>query len=193
MTMHTLRAFLDYMAERFDTADAYRWLEGDAIASKSFTELRDDASGVASKLFGLYGSGRKMALIGDMSYPWICAYYGIMNSSNISVPLDTKLNPSELAERLADQDMGPDVWQLDPAPGRMNLDGEWFFHVLAREVPSGSRVLYHYLLTLDGSGLFCIPAEGTGLGLTHEDLYRQEPEILKTEDFSDGVLIYHVK
>ena len=57
--MHTLRAFLDYMAERFDTADAYRWLEGDAIASKSFTELRDDASGVASKLFGLYGSGRK--------------------------------------------------------------------------------------------------------------------------------------
>ncbi len=100
MTMHTLRAFLDYMAERFDTADAYRWLEGDAIASKSFTELRDDASGVASKLFGLYGSGRKMALIGDMSYPWICAYYGIMNSSNISVPLDTKLNPSELAERL---------------------------------------------------------------------------------------------
>ena len=98
--MNTLREFLNYTADRFNGIEAYVWPEGDTIVSKSYTELCNDASDAASWLFGLFGTRRKIALIGDMSYSWICAYYGIMNSSNISVPLDTKLNPSELEERL---------------------------------------------------------------------------------------------
>lgn len=98
--MNTLREFLDYMADKFGDADAYMWMEGSSIRSKSFASLRADSFGIALKLYGTYGAGCKIALIGDMSYPWIAAYYGIMNSSCISVPMDTKLSAPELEKRL---------------------------------------------------------------------------------------------
>ena len=98
--MHTLQEFLDYMADKFGSREAYQWLENNAIVSKSFEELKSDAGAVAGHLCASCGTGNKIALIGDMSYPWIAAYYGIMNSSNITVPLDTKLKAAELEERL---------------------------------------------------------------------------------------------
>lgn len=103
--MNTLHEFLDDMASRFGASAAYMWLEGNDIASKSFIEMRDDAARMAAHIRDRFGTGQKIALIGDMSYPWIRAYYGIMNSANVSVPLDTKLSPEELAERLVFADV----------------------------------------------------------------------------------------
>lgn len=103
--MKTLREFLDYMAARYTTTDAYMWIENGGIVSKSFIGLRDDACRMASALRLRFGSEKKIALIGDMSYSWICVYYGIMTSGNISVPLDSKLSPEELAERIAFADV----------------------------------------------------------------------------------------
>ena len=98
--MHTLREFLRYTADRFGALPAYEWAEGGHVIAKTFADLQADALKTASKLQSCVGEGKKIALIGDMSYAWICAYYGIMISSNVSVPLDTKLRPGEIAERL---------------------------------------------------------------------------------------------
>ncbi len=98
--MHTLQEFLDYMASRFGTAEAYTWIDNGTMVSKSFIDLRNEALWMSRELLNRFGSGTKIALIGDMSYSWICAYYGIITGGNISVPLDTKLSPAELAERL---------------------------------------------------------------------------------------------
>ncbi len=105
--MNTLQEFLDYLAEQFGEAESYLWLEDGAIRSQTFRGLREDAQRTAAHLRAHYGTARKIALIGDMSYPWICAYYGIMTSGNVTVPLDTKLSAPELAERLrfADVDL----------------------------------------------------------------------------------------
>ena len=103
--MNTLHEFLDYMASKFKHSEAYAWLKDGEILSKSFIELRDDAQRMATYVQQNFGTGKKIALIGDMSYSWICAYYGIMTSANISVPLDTKLNTEELAERLVFADV----------------------------------------------------------------------------------------
>ncbi len=97
-----------------------------------------------------------------------------------------------LAEQLADADMGANTWRLYPQPQRLEVDGEAFFHVLAAQEPPDSRPLYHYLLSLDGGSLFCVPAERMGSGLSRQDLYGTKPEILRAKEFSDGVAVYHV-
>ena len=98
--MNTLKEFLDYTAERFPECEAYVWEENGTIVSRTFPEFRDDAARMARGMRERFGTRRKIALIGVMSYPWIRAYYGIMNSDNISVPLDAKLSLPELEERL---------------------------------------------------------------------------------------------
>ena len=98
--LHTLNEFLDYMASRFGTGAAYKWIGDGATVSKSFIDLRDDALRTSAELNRCFGTQKKIALIGEMSYSWICVWYGIITGGNISVPLDTKLSPEELAERL---------------------------------------------------------------------------------------------
>lgn len=95
-----MKAFLDFTAAQFGHREAYMWLENDLIVSRSFIEWRDDATRMATIVRRRFGTGQKIALIGEMSYVWICAYHGIINSGNVSVPLDTKLSAPELAERL---------------------------------------------------------------------------------------------
>lgn len=55
---------------------------------------------MSAELNRRFGTQKKIALIGEMSYSWISAYYGIITGGNISVPLDIKLSPEELTERL---------------------------------------------------------------------------------------------
>ena len=98
--MQTLKEFLDYIAFQYDSSSAYEWLEKGEIISKSFADLQKDAYNTACRLNNRFGMGKKIALIGDMSYAWICTYYGIMIGSNITVPMDTKLKPEEIIERL---------------------------------------------------------------------------------------------
>ncbi len=98
--MNTLHEFLNYTAEKYGELEAYAWLNGSKIVSKTYSEWRNDAAQLTIRIRETFGTQKKMALIGDMSYSWICAYYGIMNSANVSVPLDTKLSAPELIERL---------------------------------------------------------------------------------------------
>ena len=71
--MHTLREFLRYTADRFGALPAYEWAEGGHVIAKTFADLQADALKTASKLQSCVGEGKKIALIGDMSYAWICA------------------------------------------------------------------------------------------------------------------------
>lgn len=103
--MHTLNEFLTYTAQKFGALEAYVWGEGDRLVSKTFSELRDDAAHMAQWLRSRFGTRRKIALIGDTSYAWISAYYGVMCSANISVPTDVKLSPEQIARQLSFADV----------------------------------------------------------------------------------------
>ena len=98
--MKTLNEFLDYTAERYGDIEAYVWGEGEKLVSKTFAELRGDAARTAAWITSRFGTRQKMALIGDTSYSWINVYYGIMCSSNISVPTDVKLSMEQIAAQL---------------------------------------------------------------------------------------------
>lgn len=103
--MKTLNAFLTYTAQHFGELEAYVWGEGETIVAKTFAQLRDEAARTAVWLQKRFGTRQKMALIGDTSYAWINAYYGIMCSANISVPTDVKLSPEQVVRQLAFADV----------------------------------------------------------------------------------------
>ena len=98
--MNTLNQFLIYTSQKFGDLEAYAWAQGDDIVSKTYAEFRDDAAKMADFITKSFGTRKKIALIGDTSYSWVCTYYGIMCSSNITVPTDVKLSPEQIANQL---------------------------------------------------------------------------------------------
>lgn len=103
--MKTLNTFLAYMAQQYGDLEAYVWCEGQDTLAKTFVQLRDEAARTAAWLLETFGTRQKMALIGDTSYAWINAYYGIMCSANITVPTDVKLSPAQIADQLSFADV----------------------------------------------------------------------------------------
>ena len=103
--LHTLKEFLDTMAQRYGRTDAYVWMDGERMVSRSFEDLRRDACAAAGFLAAHFGIGKHIALLGDMSYDWIVTWYGIILAGHVSVPLDSKLSPTEISERLAFADV----------------------------------------------------------------------------------------
>ena len=96
----TIDELLDQVTEQYGAAQAYAWLEDGEIITRSYANLRYDTKKMAHMIHEAVGERKKVALIGDLSYSWMCTYYGVVNSANIAVPMDVKLQPEELAGRL---------------------------------------------------------------------------------------------
>ena len=79
-----------------------------------------------------FGTRKKIALIGETSYAWICAYYGVMCSSNISVPIDVKLSADEIVSQLDFADVSAVFLsgKLDALRGPMIMQGYYKMPVL---------------------------------------------------------------
>ena len=101
----SLSDFLNELTEKYDSRDAYRWYDGDRLYSKSFHELNHDSRRIASFLESEFGKGTHIALLGETSYSWITAYFGIMVCGGVSVPMDVKLDNQSLASRLKAADV----------------------------------------------------------------------------------------
>ena len=68
------------------------------VESKTYTQLRNDSERFAAALGGLGERGKHIAVIGATSYSWITAYYGIVSSGSVAVPLDANLPAEDLCE-----------------------------------------------------------------------------------------------
>lgn len=70
---------------------------GEAFHPISFQQFDSDinALGTAFMKMGLHG--KKIAIIGENSYPWLVGYFATVNGTGIVVPLDRDLQPREVA------------------------------------------------------------------------------------------------
>lgn len=96
-----LRELLEDVASRFPKRNAfsYRIKPGDSTAVRvPFPAFRDDVRALGTELLarGLYG--RHCALIGKLTYPWVCAYFALISIGAVVVPLDRDWNEEELAK-----------------------------------------------------------------------------------------------
>ncbi len=106
MVYSTIRDILVTAEEKFGAEDAIRYKKNkNEIEAKTYTQLKKDSESFSCVLQALEQQGNHIALIGPTSYPWIVAYFGIVNSASVAVPLDVSLPAGELCELLERADV----------------------------------------------------------------------------------------
>ena len=80
-------------------AYSYRLNPRDKETEKvSFIKLRDDVRALATEFIARGYDGKKCALIGKLSYGWVCSYFALLISGAVLVPLDKDWHGVDLAD-----------------------------------------------------------------------------------------------
>lgn len=99
MVCSTIYEILKHTVEKYGEEDAIRYKAGkDIIETKTYSQLKKDSEAFSSALSKLGELGHHIAITGRTSYEWIAAYFGIVNSGSIAVPLDVSLPAEEMCE-----------------------------------------------------------------------------------------------
>ena len=99
MVCKTLREIIVNAEKEYGAGDAIRYkLKKDEIATKSYTQLKEDTETFSNVLKALGECGNHIALTGMTSYAWFVSYFGIVNSGSVAVPLDVSLPALEMCE-----------------------------------------------------------------------------------------------
>ena len=87
-------------------------------------------------------------------------------------------------------DMGRSFLLL-PESGTLQIGNREFFHVIGIENPGGGA-LYHYLLSGDGTELFCVPGYRKIPELTLQELYRMDRKAYEVKGFLEPLTVFHM-
>ncbi len=106
-TYHTIRELLVAAEQNFGAQDAFRYKvkgNGDGgkkevkVEAKTYTQFKNDTECFSAVLASLGEQGKHIAVIGPTSYSWVVAYFGIVGSGSVAVPLDANLPDEDLCE-----------------------------------------------------------------------------------------------
>ena len=75
--------------------------------TKSYIELKDDVTALATELIARGYQGKHIALIGKLSYTWVLVYYATLSIGSVLIPLDRDWQAADLADTVkkADTDL----------------------------------------------------------------------------------------
>ena len=82
------------------TAIIYKTPDRKKVINKSYRQLRCDVDLAAAYLLNEDLKGKRIAIIGNNSYEWLLAYYGILIGVGVVVPLDKGLTEQEVINSL---------------------------------------------------------------------------------------------
>jgi acyl-CoA synthetase (AMP-forming)/AMP-acid ligase II len=88
--------FVRYLLER--RPDPERVFVAGDHGTLSYGEFAERLENLSSVLFRRYGSGKRILIMADNTPFFIVSYLSIMNSGNIAIPVETRLNRASLAE-----------------------------------------------------------------------------------------------
>ncbi len=95
----TLKDIIVYGAEKGKDKKQYMAAGFDGkIMTKTFNQVFYDTKGLGQYLYSVGMKDKKVAILSENSYYWICCYYSIITGRMVAVPLDPKLPYDELAE-----------------------------------------------------------------------------------------------
>ncbi len=106
-TYHTIRELLVAAEQNFGAQDAFRYKVKDSgdgskkevkVEAKTYTQFKNDTECFSAVLASLGEQGKHIAVIGPTSYSWVVAYFGIVGSGSVAVPLDANLPEEDLCE-----------------------------------------------------------------------------------------------
>ena len=100
-TIKNFAQIITLLSDMVPERSAFRFRAGKEIISKTYGDFTGDVkSAVSMFLSAGYDGNFHIALIGENSYDWIVAYFAIILSGNIAVPLDKDLSDNEIADGL---------------------------------------------------------------------------------------------
>ena len=75
--------------------------------TKTYIELKDDVTALATELIARGYQGKHIALIGKLSYSWVLVYYATLSIGSVLIPLDRDWQAADLADTVkkADTDL----------------------------------------------------------------------------------------
>ena len=91
-----------------NTAYSYRIKPHDETAvTKSYIDLKNDVTALATELIARGYQGKHIALIGKLSYSWVLVYYATLSIGSVLIPLDRDWQAADLADTVkkADTDL----------------------------------------------------------------------------------------
>ncbi len=97
--IHDFRHMIDQIAERKPDGVAYSYKTNpreEEIVRVTYAEVQKDTQNLGTSLVARYGHGAKIGIISELSYRQILAYYAVMATGNVSVPLDKEWTAEDL-------------------------------------------------------------------------------------------------
>ena len=103
--LEDLKELIDYVGKEYGNKTAYRYREGQGITDVSFEKFSADVTALGEYILNSgYKDGDRIALIGENSYNWVVAYFAVINSGNVVVPIDKELKANEIYRLINDSD-----------------------------------------------------------------------------------------
>ncbi len=103
--LENLKELIDYVGSEYGTKAAYRYRQGNEIIDVTFEEFSSDVTAFGEYILNKgYKDSQRIALLGENSYFWVVAYFAVINSGNVVVPIDKELKANEIAPLLKDSE-----------------------------------------------------------------------------------------
>lgn len=99
----SIAGMLETAAEDCPDADALRFrVKKDQAGSRTYSEVLRDVRRLAGRI---PGRGSHVAVIGENSYDWLVAFFAVLGSGNVAVPIDRALPAREIAGLIREADV----------------------------------------------------------------------------------------
>ena len=95
-----IRSYIQFLEDTYasDTAFSYRVKPRDEeIVKVSFTELADNVRALAAAMISRGFTGKRVAVIGKLTYGWVNTYMSLLYAGIVAVPLDPDWSCEDLA------------------------------------------------------------------------------------------------
>ena len=77
---------------------AFRYRKGrDGVEEKTYADVYREARNASAWVRETFGQGKHIAIIGENSYEWLTAFFAVLTSGNVAVPIDKELPADEVA------------------------------------------------------------------------------------------------
>lgn len=96
LSFRTVRDVVDVIHDTYQDNPVLRYKEGDRVVSVDKETFTERIQQIGRSLHEAFPRGTHVALLGKTSYPWIAAFFGIMNAENVTVPLDKELPAKDI-------------------------------------------------------------------------------------------------
>ena len=99
--LENLKELIYYAGEEYGKKTAYRYRDGSKVIDVTFEQFSADVVAFGEYILNKgYNKGTRIAILGENSYFWVVAYFAIISTGNVVVPIDKELKANEISHLL---------------------------------------------------------------------------------------------